>query len=149
MSPAVALLLAVLLLAGNAFFVAAEFALISARRSQIEPKARAGSRLARTTLQALERMPLMIAGIQLGVTLCSLVLGAIAEPAVSHLIEPLFDGLHHRLDEQDVWFHGLKLRLLKGWQVRKSGRGNSSGARSSGCRRILPASRFRGFRRGP
>jgi CBS domain containing-hemolysin-like protein len=93
MSPAVALPVAVLLLAGNAFFVAAEFALISARRSQIEPKARAGSRLARSTLQALERMPLMIAGIQLGVTVCSLVLGAIAEPAVSHLIEPLFEAV--------------------------------------------------------
>jgi CBS domain containing-hemolysin-like protein len=109
MSPVVSLLLAVLLLAGNAFFVAAEFALISARRSQIEPKARAGSRLARTTLQALERMPLMIAGIQLGVTLCSLVLGAIAEPAVSHLIEPAFEKAH--LPEGAVHVAGFVIAL--------------------------------------
>jgi len=100
-SPLVAALLAVLLLAGNAFFVAAEFSLISSRRSQIEPQARAGSRLARTTLRALEQMPLMIAGIQLGVTLCSLVLGAIAEPTVSHLVEPLFE----RIDVPDGVVH--------------------------------------------
>ncbi len=92
MSNVAALLLTVVLLAGNAFFVATEFALISARRSQIEPRAQAGSRLARTTLRALGQMPQMIAGIQLGVTVCSLVLGAISEPAIAHLIEPLFEA---------------------------------------------------------
>ncbi|HWU20852.1 MAG TPA: hemolysin family protein [Nocardioides sp.] len=110
MSPVVALPVALLLLAGNAFFVAAEFALISARRSQIEPKARAGSRLARSSLQALERMPLMIAGIQLGVTVCSLVLGAIAEPAVSHLLEPPFEHLH--VPEDVVHVVGFVIALL-------------------------------------
>ncbi len=94
MNQLVALLLTVLLLAGNAFFVATEFALVSARRSQIEPRAQAGSRLARTTLRALEQMPLMIAGIQLGVTVCSLLLGAIAEPAISRLLEPAFEAAH-------------------------------------------------------
>lgn len=94
MSPLVALGVTVLLLAGNAFFVATEFSLVSARRSQIEPLAQAGSRLARTTLRAMEHMPLMIAGIQLGVTMCSLVLGAVAEPAVSHLLEPVLDAAH-------------------------------------------------------
>ena len=49
MSTTTAVLLAVLLLLGNAFFVAAEFALVSARRTQIEPRAEEGSRLARTT----------------------------------------------------------------------------------------------------
>jgi len=53
MSAGVALTLAVLLLIANAFFVGAEFALISARRSQIEPRAQAGSRMARTTLRAV------------------------------------------------------------------------------------------------
>jgi len=91
MSDVAALLLTVLLLAGNAFFVATEFALVSARRSQIEPRAQAGSRLARTTLRALGQMPVMIAGIQLGVTVCSLLLGAIAEPAIAHLLEPAFE----------------------------------------------------------
>jgi len=94
MSNVAALLLTVVLLACNAFFVATEFALISARRSQIEPRAHAGSRLARTTLRALGQMPHMIAGIQLGVTVCSLVLGAISEPAISHLLEPLFEAMH-------------------------------------------------------
>ncbi|MEZ0581241.1 hemolysin family protein [Nocardioides sp. MH1] len=94
MSDVTALLVTVLLLAGNAFFVATEFALVSARRSQIEPRAQAGSRLARTTLHALGRMPHMIAGIQLGVTVCSLLLGAIAEPAISHMIEPAFEAAH-------------------------------------------------------
>lgn len=94
MSDLTALLVTVLLLAGNAFFVATEFALVSARRSQIEPRAHAGSRLARTTLRALGQMPHMIAGIQLGVTVCSLLLGAIAEPAISHMIEPVFEAAH-------------------------------------------------------
>ena len=94
MSPLLAIGVTLLLLAGNAFFVATEFALVSARRSQIEPLAQSGSRLARTTLRAMEHMPLMIAGIQLGVTMCSLVLGAVAEPAVSHLLEPAFEAVH-------------------------------------------------------
>ena len=52
MSIGTSVFLAVLLLLGNAFFVAAEFALVSARRTQIEPRADEGSRLARTTLRA-------------------------------------------------------------------------------------------------
>ena len=87
-------LLAVVLLALNAFFVGAEFALLSARRSQIEPRAQEGSRAARTTLRAMERVSLVMAGAQLGITICSLGLGAIGEPAVAHLIEPLFHAAH-------------------------------------------------------
>jgi CBS domain containing-hemolysin-like protein len=84
------LALAVLLLAGNAFFVGAEFALVSARRSKVEPIAERGSRRARTVLAAMENVALMMAGAQLGVTVCSLGLGAVGEPAVSRLLEPLF-----------------------------------------------------------
>ena len=87
-----ALLVAVLLLAFNAFFVGAEFALISARRSQIEPRAQQGSRAAKTTLRAMENVSLMMAGAQLGITICSLGLGAVGEPALAHLIEPLFES---------------------------------------------------------
>jgi CBS domain containing-hemolysin-like protein len=86
------LAVAVVLLLANAFFVGAEFALISARRSSIEPLAEAGSRRARTTLAAMERVSLMMAGAQLGITVCSLGLGAIGEPAVAHLLEPLFEA---------------------------------------------------------
>jgi CBS domain containing-hemolysin-like protein len=88
-----ALALAVVLLAANAFFVGAEFALISARRTQIEPRAAAGSRVARTTLRAMENVSLVMAGAQLGITVASLGLGAIAEPAVAHLLEPAFHAV--------------------------------------------------------
>jgi CBS domain containing-hemolysin-like protein len=88
-----AVLLAVVLLALNAFFVGAEFALITARRTQIEPRAAAGSRVARTTLHAMENVSMMMAGAQLGITVCSLGLGAVGEPALAHLIEPLFGWL--------------------------------------------------------
>ena len=74
----------------NAFFVGAEFALLAARRSQIEPRAQEGSRAARTTLRAMENVSLVMAGAQLGITVCSLGLGAIGEPAVAHLLEPVF-----------------------------------------------------------
>jgi CBS domain containing-hemolysin-like protein len=89
-----ALVVALLLLLGNAFFVGAEFALVSARRTQIEPRAEAGSRMARTTLRAMENMSLVIGVNQLGITVCSLVLGAVGEPAVAHLIEPVFEAAH-------------------------------------------------------
>lgn len=93
MSDLTALLIAVFLLGANAFFVGAEFAIISARRTQIEPRAQAGSRMAKTTLKAMEDVSLMMAGAQLGITICSLGLGAIGEPAVAHLLEPGFAAL--------------------------------------------------------
>ncbi len=94
MNSVTALLLALVLLLGNAFFVAAEFALVSARRTQIEPRAEAGNRFARTTLRAMENMSEVIAVNQLGITVCSLVLGAVAEPTIAHLIEPGLHALH-------------------------------------------------------
>jgi CBS domain containing-hemolysin-like protein len=87
-STGTALLLALLLLAANAFFVAAEFALISARRTAIEQRSR--TRAGRITLRAMERVSLMLAGAQLGITVCSLGLGALGEPAVAHLLDPVF-----------------------------------------------------------
>ena len=101
MSDWIGLVVAVVLLGANAFFVAAEFALISARRSSIEPLAEAGSRRARTTLAAMEQVSLMMAGAQLGITVCSLGLGAIGEPAVAHLLEPVFQAL--RVPEAAVY----------------------------------------------
>ena len=94
MSAPTAIVVSILLLLGNAFFVAAEFALVSARRTQIEPRAEAGSRFARTTLRAMENISLVIGVNQLGITVCSLVLGAVGEPAVSHLLEPLLHAGH-------------------------------------------------------
>src|SRR3954452_19037095 len=94
MSNTTALLLALVLLLENAFCVAGEFALVSARRTQIEPRAEAGNRFARNTLRAMENMSEVIAVNQLGITVCSLVLGAVAEPTVAHLVEPVVHALH-------------------------------------------------------
>ncbi len=77
----------VVLLAVNAFFVGAEFAVISARRSQIEPRADEGSKAAKTTLWAMEHATLMLATSQLGITVCSLVILNVSEPAIHHLLE--------------------------------------------------------------
>ena len=91
MSDGAAIFTSVVLLALNAFFVGAEFALISARRATIEPRADEGNRLAKIALSAMERISLMMAGAQLGITICSLGLGYLGEPAVAHTIEPLFE----------------------------------------------------------
>ncbi len=96
-----AVLLAVVLLAFNAFFVGAEFALLSARRSQIEPRAQEGSRAARTALSAMEQVSLVMAGAQLGITVCSIGLGAVGEPAVAHLLEPVL----HAMNVPDAALH--------------------------------------------
>lgn len=77
------------LLLANGFFVAAEFALIAAKRAQIEPRAEAGSRPAQLTLKGMERVSLLLATTQLGVTICSLLILLIVEPSVHHLLEPL------------------------------------------------------------
>lgn len=83
------LLVTVVLLLGNALFVGGEFALIASRRTALEPLAET-SRPARWALSAMNQIPLMIAGAQLGITICSLGLGAIAEPALAHLLEGPF-----------------------------------------------------------
>ncbi|CAM3297396.1 Magnesium and cobalt efflux protein CorC [Arthrobacter ulcerisalmonis] len=93
--------LAVLLL-GNAFFVAAEFAIMSARRSQIEPLAEAGSKRAQTTLKAMENVSLMLACAQLGITVCSLLILLVAEPAIHHLLAVPLGALGIPLEVADV-----------------------------------------------
>ncbi|MFJ4524321.1 hemolysin family protein [Streptomyces sp. NPDC088810] len=80
-----------LLVLANGFFVGAEFALVSVRRSQIEPL---GTARARQVLYGLERLPQMMAAAQFGITVCSLTLGAVAEPTVANLLEPLFEWIH-------------------------------------------------------
>ncbi len=94
MSDVVSLLVLVALLLGNAFFVAAEFALVSARVDQIEPRAATGAPRAVKTLAAMRNVSQNMAGAQLGITLCSLGLGAVGEPAVAHLIEVPLHALH-------------------------------------------------------
>lgn len=79
------LLWLIVLLLGNAFFVAAEFAVMSARRSQIEPLADDGDKRAIRALKAMEQVSIMLAVCQLGITVCSLLILNVAEPAIHHL----------------------------------------------------------------
>ncbi|TCM37848.1 hemolysin family protein [Kribbella sp. VKM Ac-2568] len=101
MSTTVALLISVLLLILNGFFVSAEFALVASKRHRLEQAAAQGSRSARAAIAGVSELSLMLAGAQLGITLCTLGLGALAEPAVAHLLHPLFeliglpDGVGH------------------------------------------------------
>jgi len=88
-----AVALTVVLLAGNAFFVGAEFALISARRDRLEALAAQGKRHADTVIHAGENLSMMLAAAQLGITICSILLGRVGEPAVAHLLEFPFDIL--------------------------------------------------------
>ncbi|MBD9698442.1 HlyC/CorC family transporter [Flavimobilis sp. GY10621] len=94
MTTGTALLVGLALLVGNAFFVGAEFAVLSARRSSIEPLAESGNRRARTVLWAMEHVSLMLACAQLGVTVCSIGLGMVAEPAIAHALEAPLAALH-------------------------------------------------------
>ena len=75
MSQPAALWLSLFLLLGNAFFVGAEFAVMTARRSRLEPLAAAGSKRAMVSLKALEKVASLLATAQLGITLCSVGLG--------------------------------------------------------------------------
>ncbi|MFJ6155585.1 hemolysin family protein [Pseudarthrobacter sp. NPDC092184] len=103
--------LAVLLL-GNAFFVAAEFAVMSARRSQIEPLAEAGSKRAQTTLRAMENVSLMLACAQLGITVCSLLILLVAEPAIHHLLAVPLETLGMPKEVADVAAFAVALMLV-------------------------------------
>ncbi|WP_405577488.1 hemolysin family protein [Streptomyces sp. NBC_01190] len=86
----VRLIIGLLTVVVNAFFVGAEFGMISVRRSQVEPLAEGGDRRARRVLWGLEHLSPMLAAAQLGVTACTLVLGIVAEPAIEHLLDPIF-----------------------------------------------------------
>ena len=81
------LVLALLLLLANGFFVAVEFALIASRRTKLEALAEQGSASARIAVGAMRHLNVQLAGAQLGITMASLLLGYVAEPAVAGLIE--------------------------------------------------------------
>ncbi|MFI5931171.1 hemolysin family protein [Actinoplanes sp. NPDC051494] len=93
MSTTWAAICSLLLLAGNAFFVAAEFALVASKRYRLEHAAADGSRAAKAALEGSRELSIMLAGAQLGITLCALGLGALAEPAIEHLVHPLLHGI--------------------------------------------------------
>ncbi|MDI3212622.1 hemolysin family protein [Arthrobacter sp. AL12] len=102
----------VVLLLGNAFFVGAEFAVMSARRSQIEPLAEAGSKRAQTTLRAMENVSLMLACAQLGITVCSLLILQVAEPAIHHLMAVPLEAVGIPVEIADIVAFAVALLLV-------------------------------------
>ena len=96
-----ALLISVVLLVLNAFFVAAEFALVASKRHRLDDLAERGSRAAAAAAAGSRELSLMLAGAQLGITLCTLGLGAVAKPAVADLLAPVFTFL--RLPEEAAY----------------------------------------------
>ena len=88
------LVLLVVLVFVNGFFVAAEFALVRARRSRVEELAE-GSRRAQLVLQELDRIDEYLSACQVGITMASIGLGFLGEPAIAQLVEPIFGGLSH------------------------------------------------------
>jgi len=87
------LLITLALLIANGFFVAAEFALTAARWTKLEALAEGGNSRAKVALSSVRELSFMLAGAQLGITMASLGLGYVAEPAVARLIEGALDGL--------------------------------------------------------
>jgi CBS domain containing-hemolysin-like protein len=90
MNDTLGVLLAIVFVGANAFFVAAEFSLISARRDRLEALAEQGKTRAVTVIRAGEQLSSMLAGAQLGVTIASLLLGRIGESAVASLLRTAF-----------------------------------------------------------
>src|SRR5215218_8241214 len=90
-NPWIVLAVTVGLIAASAFFVAVEFALIAARRSRLEDAA-PHSRAARAALRSASELSVLLAGSQLGITVCTLALGAVTKPAVHHWLVPAFQA---------------------------------------------------------
>lgn len=88
-NPWIVLAVTVALIAASAFFVAVEFALIAARRHRLEDAAPT-SRSARAALRSASELSVLLAGSQLGITVCTLALGAVTKPAVHHWLTPAF-----------------------------------------------------------
>jgi len=110
-NPWVVLGATVLLIVASAFFVAVEFSLISARRHRLEDAA-AHSAAARAALKNASELTLLLAGAQLGITLCALALGSITKPAVHHWLTPVFAGWGLPLWSADVIAFILALLIV-------------------------------------
>ncbi|MDU0477654.1 hemolysin family protein [Staphylococcus chromogenes] len=118
--------LTVLLLAANAFFVGAEFALVTSRRDRLEALVSQGKTRARQVIEASEDLSMMLAGAQFGITVCSLILGKVGEPAIAHLLEhPMHlagipDGLLHPISFAVALLIVTVLHILFGEMVPKN-----------------------------
>ncbi|MGV9210515.1 hemolysin family protein [Micromonospora sp. RB23] len=102
----------VALTAGNAFFVAAEFALVTVDRAEIDRRASAGDDAARTVRAALRELSFQLSGAQLGITITALLTGYLAEPALARLFTPLLRPLAGEGAERFTPFLALALATL-------------------------------------
>ncbi|MGP5660643.1 hemolysin family protein [Corynebacterium falsenii] len=105
-----AVLFAIFLLFLNGFFVAVEFALISSRKDRLDSMIASGNRRAGKVLFATEHLSIMLAGAQFGITVASLLLGKVGEPAIAHIIEAPFNALG--LPEELLHPVGFAISLL-------------------------------------
>jgi CBS domain containing-hemolysin-like protein len=92
---ALLLIAVVVLILANGFFVAAEFALVRARRSRLEEEAASGDRRAGLVVHQLDDLSEYLSACQFGITLASLGIGFLGEPAIADLVEPAFGDLSH------------------------------------------------------
>ncbi|MCM0674086.1 hemolysin family protein [Micromonospora phytophila] len=102
----------VLLTAGNAFFVAAEFALVTVDRAEIERRAGAGEARAATVRRALRGLSFQLSGAQFGITLTALLTGYLAEPALARLFTPLLRPVAGESADRFTPFLALALATL-------------------------------------
>src|SRR6202042_1693987 len=100
-----------LLILANGFFVAAEFALVSVRETRIERLIALGRPGARAVRRLQENMEDFLPAVQLGVTLCSLALGWIGEPAVATLFEAWLNGMSRGMPHIRVYAHLLAVPI--------------------------------------
>lgn len=145
---AVALAAAVVLLGANAFFVAAEFALVAARAARLEGSANEGDRRSALALAAVRDLQPQLAGAQLGITMASLGLGFVAEPVVAHLIEPLVklvvdvpEGVLHTISLTVALVIVVTLHVVAGEMVPKN---LAIAGPESAVRLLVPALRVYG-----
>ena len=116
-SIAAGLLAFLVLLLVNGFFVAAEFAVIAARRAQIEPRAKAGSRPAKITIKAMENVSLILATCQLGVTIAGLLILLVAEPSIHELLKTPLHALGLSEAVENATSFGIALIIVSFLQV--------------------------------
>src|SRR5215213_4673516 len=99
------LLSVIVLVAGNGFFVAAEFALVGVRSSRIETLVASGNSSAKRLMNVLQNLNAYLSACQLGITIASLALGWVGEPAIARLLEGPLSGL------SDAWRHGVAFAI--------------------------------------
>ena len=135
----------------NGLFVAAEFSLVSVRKTRIEELIKRGVKRARSVESAMNRLDRSIAATQLGITLASIGLGFVGEPALADLIEPLADffpadwrGGGHGFSRHRVGVsaHHLYARRLRRVDPQDAGAGDG---RSNGFLAVRPSQRVRAF----